>query len=67
MKGNKRVSKTLLYMFYCICLEECYWTPQQFARQFWISPDRRSSSRSRPRDRGISLGAGLLTHLPYFP
>ena len=34
MKGNKRVSKTLLYMFYCICLEECYWTPQQFARQF---------------------------------
>ena len=24
---------TLLYMFYCICLDECYWTPRQFARQ----------------------------------
>jgi len=29
--GNKRV-KTLLYMFYCICLEECDWISRQIAR-----------------------------------
>ena len=27
---NKRV-KTLPYMFYCICLDERYWTPRRFA------------------------------------
>ena len=32
VRGKK--GQVRLYMFYFICLDECYWTPRQFARQF---------------------------------
>ena len=33
-KGRPALLYTLLYMFYCICLEECDWISRQFSRQF---------------------------------
>ena len=42
---GKKGMKGLLYMFYCICLEECDWISRQFARQIdrlkgWAEPGR---------------------------
>ena len=39
---------TLLYMFYCICLDECYWIPRQFARRQRLSHDGIRGRRRLP-------------------
>ena len=32
--GRPALLYTLQYMFYCICFDECYWTPRHFPRRF---------------------------------